>query len=128
MAFSGETRGGAHKQLTWSDFAQALQQTGSEKTAVNIARCLRYILERFEESEFITYLVIPSPSSMALYFQIPVQEVYQAMQDLEQQGYQTESSSHYAPILLWDPLIHEKTQRHLHVAGSIYLPHIGIID
>lgn len=113
MAVSWEIGEETHKQVTWNDLSRALQHTPAEKTAADIAHCLRLILKRFEESEFITYLVIPSPSSMALYFQTSINEIYQAMTELSQQGFQTETSSNYAPILLWDPIIRKKIQHSL---------------
>lgn len=122
MAFSWEVRGGTHKQLTWNELAGELQEEQAERSTADITRILRNLLERYEETEFIKYLVAPSPSSLALYFQIPLEQVYQALKDLELQGFQTESSSHYAPIILWDPLIREKTYRFIGNDGSVNFP------
>jgi len=58
--------------------------------------------------EFIRYLVAPSPSSLALFFQVQIAQVYQALKTLELQGFVAETSSHYSPIILWDPILREK--------------------
>ncbi|HWU42481.1 MAG TPA: hypothetical protein VN132_03550 [Bdellovibrio sp.] len=121
MAFSWEAREGVHKQLTWHDLERAIKQQKSGLTASNIAICLKRLLECFEESEFITYIVVPSPSSLALNFQIPIKEIYRALKLLNIQGYQTEGSGHYAPIIVWDPLRRERTQGYMTARGSIDL-------
>lgn len=111
MSFSGEVRGDAYNQLAWKDFEEAKQQVGTTGSISELVRCIQILLERFEESEFIKYLVIPSPSSLAHYFRLTVNEIDQALNDLNQLGYQTETSSHCAPITLWDPIIRGRTNR-----------------
>ena len=110
MPFSWEARGGTHKQLTWHDLSLEIKHCPQHesKPSLAIARCLRSFLERFEESEFIRYLVAPSPSSLALFFQVQIAQVYQALKTLELQGFVAETSSHYSPIILWDPILREK--------------------
>jgi hypothetical protein len=99
------------KVLNWQDLQHApAEQT--EFSAPTIASCLRRLLEKYEESEFIKYLVAPSPTALSGFFHCDEAEIYQALQELERQGYATETSGDLGPILLWDPLIRRKTIRH----------------
>lgn len=99
------------KVLNWQDFpVDGIPFTG-EITAPYIASHLRRLLEKYEESEFIQYLVAPSPTALSGFFQCKEADIYEALQDLERQGYATESSGDFGPILLWDPLIRRKTTR-----------------
>ena len=113
MPFSWEARGGTHTQLTWNELSREIKNSSLHelKPSQAIARCLRTFLEKFEESEFIRYLVAPSPSSMALFFQVQIAHVYQALKTLELQGFIAETSSHYSPIILWDPQVRENPNR-----------------
>lgn len=117
MPFSWEARGGTHMQLTWHDLRRELKrsQHNEAKPSLAIARCLRSFLEKFEDSEFIRYLVAPSPSSLALFFQVQIAQVYQALKTLEIQGIVAETSSHYSPIILWDPVLREKPNQQIEI-------------
>jgi len=117
MVFSWEARSGKHHQLGWSELAAEFQHSQAERTTADIVRCFRIVLERFEESEFIKYLVAPSPSSLALFFRTSMSQVYQALKELEKHGYETEASSHYAPVILWDPQVRQKTARFINAPG-----------
>jgi hypothetical protein len=128
MAFPWETDRSRHKQLCWNDFAIGKAGIQAENPTAEIARCLQHILERFEESEFVKYLVAPSPSSLAAHFKTSLTHIYQALQTLEEKGYGAETSNHYAPILLWDPMVRKNTVRLSHHSSIEKLPQIEITE
>lgn len=102
---------GEEKILNWQDF-QHRPLESFDWTTPSIASYLRRLLEKYEESEFIKYLVAPSPNALSIFFQCNESDIYQALQELELQGYATETSGDLSPIILWDPLIRRKTIRH----------------
>lgn len=96
------------KVLSWNDFPPSMPRPG-EAMVPHIASYLRSLLENYEESEFIKYLVAPSPIALSGFFQCAETEIYSALQDLQRQGYEAETSGSAAPVILWDPLIRRKT-------------------
>jgi hypothetical protein len=99
------------KILNWQDF-QYQPLDSKEWNTPTIAAYLRRLLEKYEESEFIKYLVAPSPNRLSNFFHCDESDIYHALQELELQGYATESSGDFNPIILWDPLIRQRTIRH----------------
>lgn len=114
MWTSSQTRDSEKKVLNWQDFKinphQAISN-GQSIDAAAIASYLRRLLENYEESEFIKYLVAPSPIALSGFFRCNQSDIYSALLELERQGYETETTSDSAPIVLWDPLIRTKTVR-----------------
>jgi hypothetical protein len=100
------------KQLFWQDFVSIdTASTEETETPLKIRNSLRQLLEQYEESEFIKYLVAPSAEALSGYFQCTTEEVEQGLQQLKQLGYDYESRGSHHPITLWDPLVREKTLR-----------------
>lgn len=100
------------KQLSWQDFPnQEVDLPDGQDTALKVRNALRYLLEQYEESEFIKYLVAPSAEALSGYFQCTTEEVENGLQLLKQLGYDYESQGSHGPITLWDPLVREKTIR-----------------
>jgi hypothetical protein len=108
------------KVLNWQDFPMETPPDG-EVTAPYIASHLRRLLEKYEESEFIQYLVAPSPTALSGFFHCKESDIYEALHELERQGYQAETAGDFGPILLWDPLIRLKTIRHQDPASTWHL-------
>ena len=112
MPLLRETLNGKPEPLTWNDFKCTHQDPGTKLSATELVSCLAALLDHFGESEFITYLVLPSPSSLSLYFQLNTSEVHQILNDLNKLGYQIETSNLDAPIILMNPTIGKnRTQR-----------------
>jgi len=99
------------KVLNWHDFPSE-RPDWNDSDASTIAAYLRRLLEKYEESEFIKYLIAPSPTALSGFFHCEEEAIYQALQELERQGYETETCGNAGPITLWDPLIRRKTVRH----------------
>jgi len=112
-----QTRNTEKKVLGWQDFQPDFHedllkpQTGDISS---IASYLRRLLENYEESEFIKYLIAPSPIALSGFFHCREADIYSALLELERQGYQAETNGGSAPIVLWDPLIRRKTIRREH--------------
>ena len=109
--WSARTQEDEMKVLSWKDFpADAHNGPGREDSPLTpqIAAYLRQILERFEESEFIKYLVTPSPVALSGFFHCTEPDIYSALKELQRQGYEYEVSSSAGPITLWDPLIRRR--------------------
>jgi hypothetical protein len=98
------------KVLSWQDFPPDQMRSG-EVTVPHIAGYLRRLLEDHEESEFIKYLVAPSPVALSGFFHCNESEIYDALAELQRQGYEAETNSNTEPVILWDPLIRRKTVR-----------------
>lgn len=105
-----ETPNQEEKVLSWNDFPPSRPKP-EEATIPHIASYLRGLLESYEESEFIKYLVAPSPMALSGFFHCAETEIYSALQELQRQGYETEANGSAAPVILWDPLIRRKTVR-----------------
>lgn len=101
---SGQTE---QKQICWQDFLKVESSSPEEIDMVSfkIRNAFRALLEQFEDSEFIKYLVAPSPEALSGYFQCTVKDIEEALQALKQLGYDYESRGPHQPITLWDPLI-----------------------
>lgn len=104
------------KQLSWQDFSSATgnrpQTQSLEATkSLGVRNALRALLEQYEESEFIKYLVAPSPEAMSGYFQCSVREIEEALEQLRRLGFEYEYKGVNHALVLWDPLIREKTVR-----------------
>ena len=82
-----------------------------EAPALAITHYLRRMLEQYEESEFIKYLIAPSQNKLVRIFGCAEADVNEALQELEREGYYIELSGHDDPIVLSDPLIREQTVR-----------------
>ena len=96
--------------LGWKDFPAAAYNR-EEPATPRIAAYLRRILERFEDSDFIKYLVVPSPIALSGFFHCTEREIHDALHELQRQGYEYETGGSSAPITLWDQLIRRKTAR-----------------
>jgi hypothetical protein len=99
------------KILHWEEFpaaARNLAQNMEGLDAPAITGYLRRILEEYEDSEFIKYLVIPSPLALSGFFHCSGDEIFSALQELRRQGYEYETTGHSGPITLWDPLIRRR--------------------
>ncbi|HEY9685414.1 MAG TPA: hypothetical protein V6C52_00415 [Coleofasciculaceae cyanobacterium] len=96
------------KTLHWEDFPAAAHNL-EELGAPAITAYLRRILDEFEDSEFIKYLVIPSPLALSGFFHSSEDEIFNALQELRRQGYEYEATGQSGPITLWDPLIRRKS-------------------
>lgn len=107
-----QVKNAEEKVLNWQDFPHQNPESTEEWSTPSIASYLRRLLEKYEESEFIKYLVAPSPNALSNFFQCEESDIYQALLELELQGYGTETSGDLSPIILWDPLIRRKTIRH----------------
>lgn len=74
---------------------------------LRITTYLRRLLEKYEHSEFIRYVVAPSPSTLSNLFQCSESELQAALQELKRQGYEYEiapkTNAETSPITLWDP-------------------------
>lgn len=92
------------KVLNWEDFIPA-QSEEDNTSPTQIAAYMKHLLERYEESEFIRYLVAPSPLALSGFFHCSESEIQHALLELERQGYRTETTGLAEPIVLWDPLI-----------------------
>lgn len=105
----------SQKQLFWQDFVNldTSSPNSSDETdmALKIRNRLRQLLEQYEESEFIKYLVAPSAEALSGYFQCTTEEVEHGLQQLKQLGYDYEYRNSHHPITLWDPLVRDKTLR-----------------
>jgi hypothetical protein len=96
------------KILHWEDFPAAAHNLEGLGVAA-ITAYLRRILDEFEDSAFIKYLVIPSPLALSGFFHCSEDEIFNALQELRRQGYEYETAGHSGPITLWDPLIRRKS-------------------
>lgn len=113
---STKTQTEPSKTLEWNDFHQ--DSDSPEPAMVRVASQLRSILEKYEESEFIKYLVAPSPDALSGFFLCEVSDIYSALQDLHRQGYEYElTNGDSSPIVLWDPLVRQKVSH----AGELEL-------
>lgn len=103
------------KQLYWNDFPnpnRIIDDTTSDKEPpFRVRDCFRQLLEQYEESEFIKYLVAPSAEALSGYFHCTTEEVEQGLKLLKQLGYDYEYRGNHRAITLWDPLIRDKTVR-----------------
>ncbi|HEY9744937.1 MAG TPA: hypothetical protein V6C99_01830 [Oculatellaceae cyanobacterium] len=92
---------------------QIVQQPGSgsalENQILQIAGYLRHMLEKYEESEFVKYLVAPSPRALTDYFGCGEDAIYASLNELKRQGYEYETAGSQGPITLWDPLIRHES-------------------
>lgn len=97
-----------NRVIPWQEFTQAepLLLTGS--LTLHIAAYFRHVLDKFEDSEFVKYLVAPSPTAVAGYFRCSEEDIYAALEEIKRQGYEYETSGSENPILLWDPLVRLK--------------------
>ncbi len=100
-------RSANEKRIAWADIPPATEMP-TESTALEISQVLRQLLEHYEESEFIKYLVTPSPDTLRSYFNCSQDDLIQALEQLKSQGYDYETHSPERPITLWDPLIRNK--------------------
>lgn len=100
------------KQVFWQDFLKVESAASDEADTVSfkIRNAFRALLEQFEDSEFIKYLVAPSPEALSGYFQCTVKDIEEALQELKQLGYDYESRGTHQPITLWDPLVRTQPQ------------------
>jgi len=96
------------KVIHWQDFPAGIFHS-PETATPQIAAHLRRILERYEESEFIKYLVVPSPMALSGHFHCSERDIYDALDELHRQGYEYETAGKTGPITLWDPLIRRKS-------------------
>lgn len=98
------------KVLSWKDFPAANAHR-DEAMTTQIAQYMRRILDRYEDSEFIKYLVLPSPVALSGFFHCAVDEIHAALKELQRQGYEFEAAGNAGPITLWDPLIRRRSSR-----------------
>jgi hypothetical protein len=104
-----QTREEPNKVLSWKDFDKADPIFATESITLHVAAYLRHMLEKYEEPEFVKYLIAPSPSALTGYFRCDEEEVYAALNELKRQGYEYEAAGNTGPIVLWDPLIRQKS-------------------
>lgn len=98
------------KILHWRDFCVDSDAWDELSNIPNIAAYLRRMLERYEESEFIKYLVLPSPVALSGFFHCTEDDIHQALQELQRQGYELELAGSTEPIMFWDPLIRRNSR------------------
>jgi hypothetical protein len=109
------------KVLGWRDFPAQLPGWNQEQAgASEIAAYLRRLLERYEESELIQYLVVPSPVALSGFFHCSESQVQEALGELQRQGYDVESTGSLGPLTLWDPLVRQKTHRPQHNSWDLF--------
>jgi hypothetical protein len=99
------------KVLDWSDFSSEGLSWTDDAGTPDIVAYLRRLLERYEESEFIKYLVLPSPVALSGFFHCGEEAIQDALLELQRQGYEVETTGNTGPIVLWDPLIRQNTHR-----------------
>lgn len=98
------------KVLNWNDFP-AEPDVRQDVLVPEICAYMRRILEKYEESEFIKYLVLPSPMALSGFFHCTEQDVLAALKELHRQGYEYETAGSAGPITLWDPLVRRNTRQ-----------------
>lgn len=96
------------KVVDWRDFSLDPFAWDGEFGTPAIAASLRRVLEHYEESEFIKYLVLPSPVALSGFFHCAEGDIQDALHELQRQGYEVELSGRTGPIMLWDPLVRQK--------------------
>lgn len=107
------TRQNAHEEkkvLNWEDFPPE-PDVRRDVLVPEICAYMRKILDRYEESEFIKYLVLPSPIALSGFFHCDEQVVMDALKELQRQGYEYEAAGFAGPITLWDPLVRRKPRQ-----------------
>lgn len=85
-------------------------QIAAGSITLHIAAYLRQLLQEYEQSDFLKYLIAPSPSSLAEQFHCDEEDVYSALQELKRQGYDYETSGNAGALVLWDPLTRQKSR------------------
>jgi hypothetical protein len=92
------------KVLHWDDFSGYVHVDDYTVTP-QLAGCFRNLLEKYEETESVKYLVLPSPIALSGFFKCTELEIMESLQELQRQGYDYEISGIAGPISIWDPLI-----------------------
>ncbi len=107
------TRHHAHEEkkvLNWDDLPPE-PDVHQDLPVPEICAYMRKLLDRYEESEFIQYLVLPSPIALSGFFHCSEHRVMDALRELQRQGYEYDVAGFAGPITLWDPLVRRKTRQ-----------------
>ena len=98
------------KTLSWKDLP-ASTDVRADFLITELTCYMRRLLERYESSDFIKYLVLPSPTALSGHFHCKADDIMHALKELERQGYEYEAAGHGGPITLWDPLIRRREEK-----------------
>jgi hypothetical protein len=107
MRRASQARRESGKVIHWKDFDQAEPPLLTGSLALHIAAYFRHVLNKYEDSEFVKYLVAPSPEALTGYFRCDEEDIYAALQEIKRQGYEYETSGSASPVILWDPLVRD---------------------